>query len=264
MKKDEADQPLDKISKKKTSQSKISTFLKIETSKLKTIFMVIASALLIGSMLGFMMIKMITNFDSDLDNQAIVASTDLNNNENTVDKEPNLKMLEMKQITGFVLQVGMFSEIENAKKWESSFKDAGFKSLIWQRANNYYLLAGISPTKDQAQVIATQIKESGFDVYVKEWNTDKLEKEVTPEEEDWMNAYLSSWDETLQSISDEDVQVADLWKNLISDYPNDSKDIMELVNIINNHTVKELDNINEQSRQYFLLDLWYHYETLFD
>lgn len=235
----------------------------VETSKLKRIFMVIASALLIGSMLGFMMIKMITNFESNYNEDPAVANANSKDDETNETNQNNLVTFRLGKINAFVLQVGVFTEIANANEWETLFKEAGFKPFIWEKDNTYYLLAGVAPTKEDAQMMATKVKEANFDVYVKEWSTPELEKQVTVAEEKWLKSYITTWDSMLQSLVAEAGSDSEKWQELITQYPQQAE-LEHLVNTLNKHPLTELNDVDIQSKQHILLDLWYHFESTFD
>lgn len=273
MNKDRVDNSLNKGEKYKKSNSKKASskiitersgFFNIQMSKVKNILIVIASALLIGSMLGFMMIKMITNFEPDLNEEPLVANASLKDNDTKEANPTDLETLHLDKIHAFVLQVGVFSEVENANEWEATFKEADIKTFIWEREGKHYLLAGIAPTKDQAQIMATRIKEANFDVFIKEWETNEVEKQVTLEEEKWIKSFLGSWDKTLQSFNDQEHLESTVWDELISHFPKESTSIVSLIETLNNSAIQEINKRDEQDIQYFLLDLWYHYESIFD
>lgn len=264
-----------KIKDLDTNKNKVDEKSKKNTGKLssnksnrsiKPMLVAVISALLIGSMLGFIMIKMITNIDLNVKNDPVTANAGLNDDENKddTDDQTDLKVSHIDKLNAYVLQVGVFSKIENAKEWENKFKEAGFKALIWERESQYFLLAGIAGTEEQARVMSTEMKDANFDVFVKEWETNKTEKEFTSEEEKWILSFVKYWNETVESLTKENMHLSENWNNLTRDYPDNSDDITQLVNEINKHSFEEFHNINDWHKQYILLDLWYHYDAVFN
>lgn len=237
-------------------------FNKINTSNIKRISISIISALLIGSMLGFIMIKMITNIDVSVDQKAegIQASVNDNANEN----EANSNSTGIESLEAYVLQVGVFSEVSNAEEWSEKFNNAGIQTVTWEKEGSLFLLAGVSSIEEQAKVSAEKIKESEFDVFVKEWKTTEVNNNVSSEEQQWIISFIQIWEETLGSITKKELYMAGDWDKLTNQYPEESSAIKEIVGIIKEHAIEDLPNMDEQQKEYVLLDIWKHYETIFN
>ncbi|QGS68957.1 hypothetical protein CV093_12705 [Oceanobacillus sp. 143] len=104
-------------------------------------------------------------------------------------------------IDAFVLQAGVFANKANANEWVKSFADAGLDAIIWEKDAQYYLFLGIAATKEQANLIATELT-SEFDIFIKEWSTAEGEIELTDAEYQFVQQFAEDFQTALPVLSE--------------------------------------------------------------
>src|SRR5699024_1243566 len=100
-------------------------------------------AIFIGVFLGLMMLNMFAEKEdvaNDHDQQSLAISKDEDVKENTDRKVTTT----LKQMSAFVIQLCVFSELENADEWSKTYEQAGFPSTTFQRDNQYFLFTGVA------------------------------------------------------------------------------------------------------------------------
>src|SRR5699024_3163233 len=111
-----------------------------------------------------------------------------------VKEQPENKvMMTLKQMKAYVIQLGVFSEQENADIWSKTYAQAGFPSISFQRENQYFLFTGVANTEEKAKEFAEILLKEEIEVYVKEWETDEKEIKLTEEESKWIQLFQEQW-----------------------------------------------------------------------
>src|SRR5699024_3942517 len=96
-------------------------------------------AILIGLFLGFMMLNMFAKKDTttnDHDPQTLDASKDEDVNE----QSENKKITTLKQVKAFVIQLGVFSEQQNADTWAKHMSKQEFPLQYSKGTTNIFFL----------------------------------------------------------------------------------------------------------------------------
>lgn len=231
---------------------------------LRPFFTAVFSALLIGSLLGFLMINMFTNLDKNTNqnDDLVAAHTDPDHDDNAVkeDKTEQLDAIELEAISAYVLQVGVFSERKNADEWITTFEQAGFPTTIWEKDDLLYLLAGVTVTEEQANALVSDFSDLQFDVYIKEWKTNEVDVELTEEEMNWLQSFHAKWNNALESLNKQEGILMEDWDRLLENAPDAPESINKLVDRIK----KEKDTKKgEWEAHIMLLNIWQEYEKLF-
>ena len=68
--------------------------------------------------------------------------------------------------TLYRVQVGAFSNINNAKNFENQVKSKGFTTFLTKINNTYKVQVGAFSKKTNAEAMAKKLKEAGFDCYI--------------------------------------------------------------------------------------------------
>ncbi|PAV27623.1 hypothetical protein CIL05_21100 [Virgibacillus profundi] len=231
----------------------------------KPVIVTTIAAIAIGSILGFVMLRMFVIIDGDLsangsNNTPVLADdTDKDEEESSTATSTSLYMLE--PIQAFVLQSGVFSEQANADEWAAKYDEAGLPSIIWEMDNQYFLLAGLGNTNDHAKQSAAELSADGFDIFVKEWNTGEIEVELTKEEHAWLKTFVEQWEETLASLTSNEVFSVASWKELINNYPEGTKKLSGLSETIE-EVIDEMSTAENRKAQHILLKLWLQYDKV--
>lgn len=223
--------------------------------QLKPLIMAVISAVIIGSVLGFTLIRMFVQVDSPSSaNGAIPTVGGVNNAENSV--TVSTESYQIEPLQSYIIQAGIFSEEPNAVEWQKKYTDLDIKTIIWQREDQYFLLAGVAPTKELGQSIAESLSQQGnVDLYVKEWSTADGEVELTKEEVQWIDSFHSFWQtELTNQLNATDPITSDKIQPLIESVPKETHAINKLVETLN-------ETSGEPSSQQ-LLSLMHEYEIL--
>ncbi|MEI3596555.1 MULTISPECIES: SPOR domain-containing protein [unclassified Oceanobacillus] len=165
-----------------------------DKSWLAPVFLTILSAGVIGTVLGIFIINLFTGIENEQTGEDPSPSTAVTAQEtdNQVKAEQQLPTL-----AAYVLQAGLFEEKANAEEWQQSYMSAGEPAFIWERDGQYFLLIGIFHTEEQAKQRAVELQGEGFDVFVKEWQTNEKELNLTEGASEWVNQLGQVWEEAL-------------------------------------------------------------------
>ncbi|MBP1968803.1 stage II sporulation protein B [Virgibacillus natechei] len=236
---------------------------KIKLKPFKPVMLAISSAVVIGSILGIIMLRMFVGIESDIaqgNNNLPVAGVD--NEDNGNNTEAGLSTFSNGSIDAYVLQGGVFSEMENADEWVENYDQAGLHSLIWEVNDQYFLLVGLANTDDQAKQFANDITaEEGFEVFGKEWNTAEREVELIEEEAEWLQAFEENWHEALGSLENEEIFIVDEWEGLVENYPEETDRLASLNESISSF-LDEMEQAEGSKAQNILLNMWYQYDRV--
>lgn len=244
-----------KISKPTIAFSKKKSRTKFQISPLLTATL---TAILIGLFLGVLMLNMFTNKENHASTnnpQQAVGQNDEDDMDQTETKPTTLK-----QMKAFVLQLGVFSGIENVSSWSETYQQEGYSSIHFHRDDQYFLFAGLAETKEKAKEFATTLLSDDIDVYVKEWITNEIEMELTAEESEWFTSFQEQWQTSLQSLERQEGVILNDWNNLIESYPTDSEKITQLVEVI--QLLTEANTENDLELQNKILNIWKVYEKV--
>ncbi len=222
----------------------------------KPIIVAAVSAVVIGICLGIIMLNMFDGID-DGTNSEIEHTTASNTDTNTQDSEQTLSSITLQPIHAFVLQAGVFSTEANASQWSEKYQKAGFPTTIWQRDDQFFLLAGIAETKKQAESLKANFAD--FDIYVKEWNTKETEKQFTQPGNEWISSFAELWHESLKTISAQETVSAEAWQNLLDGYPKQAEKLSPFFEQISDSR-KKFEGTNMANEQIFLIDQWRQFE----
>jgi len=180
-----------------------------------------ASAVLIGIALGYVMIRLFagmeapeasssTAYQDDIDNQTAssneegatepsstpeTSSTDQGEEGEAVTTEQT--SMTFPNVSAFVVQAGIFSTREQAEIMQNAISEKGVKSYIWPREDEFYLFAGVAPSKAEGEQIATLLKSQEIEVYVKEWSVTGADKTVSQPEGEWVQKGIEEWQSLL-------------------------------------------------------------------
>lgn len=232
---------------------------KAKFTTLKPIIIATFSAITIGVILGVLLLSMFTRLPNDNSNLHVTSPKNEKDNENSNTKKNEFNTYELPEINAHVLQVGLFSEKKNAEEWFAIYEKAHIPTFIWEKDNNFYLFAGALMTSDMAKQEALNIKEQGFDVFTKLWETEVQEVELTESEYTWVQAMIELWNKSLTTDSE---QFLEVWGQLLADKPSEMPHISTLIEKITELHNNEMPEADKKKRQIILMEIWKHYEEL--
>lgn len=250
-----------------TSKQKDSIKQRPSLHHMKPLLIAIFSALTIGALLGFIMLVMFKGVGDQPPSQSAVTNNSEENENNNDDQNEEMEqggddLVNVQDVQAYVLQSGVFSEMENAKEWKKPYQDAGQPTVIWERDGEYYLFAGISATRQQGKDDAEELSKSDLDIFVKEWNIKASKVNVTEDESDWIHSFQTLWEETLQSVSEDNGMLVDQWKQFIDQESSQSENILSFQSELKQLLPEENLQEDRFQQQQFLLKIWYEFEQL--
>src|SRR5690625_7701090 len=102
------------------------------------------------------------------------------------------------------------------------------------------------------------LKEAGFDVYIRIWETAELNDQLGKNDLIWLTSFYHLWNESIRKTSDEK-QFLNKWLQLMEDevavYEKVSLFVDEMTALFNEQSFE-----TENERQVWLLKLWLLYE----
>lgn len=237
-------------SNKKIIKSKKNPVFKL----LKPIILTILSAVAVGSILGFIMLRMFGGIGMEPSNDAVVPVTGAPN-EAADNNSSETEIIALDPINAFILQGGVYSEESNAVEWQSRFQEAGMPSMLWERDGQTYLLAGIAVTKESGDEIAERFSE--LDIYIKEWSVQSAELEASAAEKEWLEEFYSTWLHSLEQVENSGTFQHETWQQLAENAPEGNENLKPLIT-----AVREIGQTEGLAGRVQLLELLYAYERV--
>lgn len=218
------------------------------------------TAILIGLFLGLIMLNLFSNKGDgvNVSESKTAANQGNTNHEEQASQGPT----SLQQINAYVLQVGVFEEKGNADNWSDTYQQQGFSTTSFFRDNQYFLFIGLADTEETAKKFAATLLERGIEVYVKEWTVNGIEKDLTPEEAEWMQLFQEQWHIALKSLGKQKEMRLNDWKELIDGHPTTSKLINSFIEGIQPFFEKEIKGDGDFSLQNDLLNVLKSYEEI--
>lgn len=221
------------------------------------------TAIFIGLFLGLMMLNMFAKKE-DIANYNDQQSSAIPEDEDAMEHaENNVMSTSLKQMSAFVIQLGVFSERENADTWSKTYEQTGFPSTLFKRDDQYFLFIGMANTEEKAKEFAEVLLEQDIEVYVKEWKTNEIDIKLTEEESKWIQLFQELWQTTLSSLSQQEGMLLGDWEELIKKHPKNSDLITafvsEIQSIFENRPEKQTSFLLQND----LLNIWKSYEEIF-
>ena len=242
------------------SSSKKIQFIQI----VKPLTIAISLAVIIGTIFGFIMLKIFGTIDNGMISQG---NNPIVSVENSSEKEENAKKDVMKTelpgIQAYILQGGVFSSKENAEKFADDFQGNGVMTMIWKRDNEFFLILGLSHSLKEANKMAANIEENNLDVFVKEWETPTREIKVTKDEEEWIHSFQMTLNTAIERLDNPKNDSFAEWDDLLKNIPNQSESLSSFEELIHELLNNEKENNDSKSfTQKDLLKIWLQYENL--
>ncbi|MGR3765211.1 hypothetical protein [Rossellomorea sp. NS-SX7] len=147
------------------------------------LIMSIIGAVVVGAVLGFGTLKVITNTDGG----AVPAATLQDDTAAGVAGGSEAAgPLELKEFSTPVLQGGVFSSEESMAAMKDSLTSKGINSASIEKDGQWFLLLGVSAHVETAKLLGENIKENGVEVYAKDFQLNAKEIKVSSEEKTFL------------------------------------------------------------------------------
>ncbi len=244
-------------SSKKTALPKITTFSSNTKKKngrpLGTIIISAVFAILIGTTIGVVMLKLVitTPTDKTVTTIPTVVTEKPDSTEPKTNEGKNTTGA-ISQLTAYVIQGGVFSSEAGAKETSSSLASKGVPSQAVEMDGKFYLFLGVADSIEAAKSLGAQYKENGIeDVFAKPLLIDEKKfTNVTDKEKTFLEAVPTIY-QTLSIVTSSALMTQSI--------PNDANKILAEVeeqfkSSVKNEKVKglksELVSANEKVKAY--------------
>lgn len=173
----------------------------------KPVIVTVFSAIIVGCLLGFFMIRLFVNMDSEMaDRSAGAKEAALTINEKQAAAPAAASVTELPPLQAYILQAGIFSTVANAEEWALKFETAGIDTLVWERDGQFFLIAGATVSQEEGKALAESYKlklagDGEADLYVKEWSTAGGQVEIGEADSQLMEKILEAWNSSMESGS---------------------------------------------------------------
>lgn len=218
--------------------------------KAKAIMIAICCSVFIGILFGsisLQMAKQEMGFE-----ETKVHSVEENQQEDA--KNEGTSTNNMEEISFYVVQGGVFSEIENAETYGSKFTKKGFPATAWKNnEEDVYLFTGIAATEEEATDIAEEMVDKELEVYVKEWQVEPKQLSGSEADYQFINQFLELWH---INLDDQEFKES-AWQDML----NHSNEVNEDVDLLKEEIQTLIED--EVPLQQFLLEAMYTYESRF-
>ncbi|SFA68905.1 Sporulation related domain-containing protein [Lentibacillus halodurans] len=233
------------------------------------------SAIVIGSVLGFFMLNMFVDINDDIGRQgdapplAAAGDEDGDEGSSNSDKGDNAgsgsddaaSSAAIDAVNVFVLQAGKFGEQANADEMAATFQESGYPAMVWEKGEFFFVLSGITDSKQQAAQLANELSDENLEVYVKEWGTESGEMDLPDEEKEWLQTYEQQWNDALDSVNDGNQLSQDAWADVIDEIPENTERITEFADFLREQH-QQMGQADKWQDQVILLSLWEQFNQL--
>lgn len=221
---------------------------------LKPFVLTILTAMIVGSVLGFIMLRMFGGIGAETGDEQVDPVSGFQS-ANANDSEEGTQSFTLDSIDLFMMQGGVFTEESNAREWKSTFQDSGLPAMLWKRDGQIYLFVGFAMTKETGENLAEQYPN--LDIYVREWSVPSVELEGTEEEKEWLEAFLAQWQTSAEQLeSTERFQLGE-WDQLYEQAPDNSEKLAPVVTAI-----ESMEQDGDLEGKGELIGILYEYEQM--
>ncbi|SEU08759.1 hypothetical protein SAMN05421676_11917 [Salinibacillus kushneri] len=170
-----------------------------------------ASAIVVGAILGFVMLRVLSGVGTDNSQEASniqnngSPSAEENSSANGSNDNSQGTTVSFDGFESHVVQVGVYSTKKKANERQAIFEESGVNPFIWKQEGQFYLFAAIAMTDSSIKETEANIDSLGFDpekdTYVKTWSVAAKDKETSETEANWIKEGMSYWEEAVPLLS---------------------------------------------------------------
>lgn len=225
----------------------------------KPLFVSILSAITIGVLLGFIILRLgaggtdVDHADSQTPPTANSA-VDTNKEENSSGEATT--PVELGALQAYVLQAGVYSERENTDDVVSTFKDHGYTPIVWDQNDQYFVFTHVFATEEKAKQVSKQMEDKDLETYAKLWTTDKKTVDLSSEDARFVQDFVEVWTETVEKHANNETDFVESWAQLAEDMPTSDSNVQQLVTYVTDE-IKETEVAIDIEQ--ILFDTWQIY-----
>src|SRR5699024_5863959 len=93
----------------------------------------------------------------------------------------------------FVIQGGVFSNMDNANSQAEKFTEYGHAPFNWQTEDGVYVFVDVASNEEEAKHLAKKIEQNSFDVFVTKREIDSVQLSMSDREYEWLTQFLALW-----------------------------------------------------------------------
>ncbi|MEG9296984.1 hypothetical protein V6B33_11005 [Mangrovibacillus sp. Mu-81] len=147
------------------------------------LLMSIIGAVVVGAVLGFGTLKVITTTDGG----AVPAASLQDKTEAGVaEGSETASVVGLKEFSTSVLQGGVFSSQETLTAMQDTLTSKGITSASIEKDGQWFLLLGVSADLETAKLLGEDMKKGGVEVYAKDFQLGSKEVKATKEEKSFL------------------------------------------------------------------------------
>jgi stage II sporulation protein B len=147
------------------------------------LLMSIIGAVVVGAVLGFGTLKVITNTDGG----AVPAATLQDDTAADVTGGSTAAAtVQLKEFSTSVLQGGVFSSQESMTAMQDTLTSKGITSASIEKDGQWFLMLGVSADVETAKVLGEEMKGNGVEVYAKDFQLNAKEIKASNEEKSFL------------------------------------------------------------------------------
>ncbi|WP_270583095.1 SPOR domain-containing protein [Bacillus smithii] len=147
----------------------------------------IVSAMIVGIMLGFVIVKVVTNADAGTPVKQVRSSQ-----QGTVTAKSNKEeTLVLPELSASIVQGGIFSKEEAAQEVLKKVKDKGVPAETFMQDGQYVLLLGTAGSIEDAKKLGSLWKEKKVDVYAKTFTIPERKIQAAKSDTGLVEQYVS-------------------------------------------------------------------------
>ncbi|MGD6957092.1 SPOR domain-containing protein [Rossellomorea aquimaris] len=130
------------------------------------LLMSIIGAVVVGAVLGFGTLKVITTTDGPSAPAATLQDTTAEGN---TEEKQSVSAVELKDFSTSIVQGGVYSTEELLNDMKESLAGKGISSASVEKDGQFYLILGVSGDLESAKSLGAELKEQGVDVFAKDF-----------------------------------------------------------------------------------------------
>ncbi|MDX8046571.1 SPOR domain-containing protein [Gracilibacillus sp. S3-1-1] len=225
-------------------------------SKYKPLLISGVTAIVIGSFLGVIMLRMFINIDPE--EVAFDSSSTINNQAASVSSEQvetKEENYQGKEYHFYVTQAGVFSSESAAEQLVAELKEENIDGMVWQRDDSYHVYVSLTSSQEASKDFTEKFISDSDDMYSgKPWDVNAESAALEEGESEWVQLLESSLEQMIEGNIDEGEM-----NRLLEDKPtNPSALVEQIVSILESLQAQN----EEQSAQVLVLQVLYNYDRL--
>lgn len=230
----------------------------------KPLLISILSAITIGVILGFIVLRMgaggtgaTNNIEASQTPPPTKSTTGPAGEEE--DSSSPTSPIELVELQAYVLQAGVYSERDNTDEVVSTFESHGYAPVVWEKDRQFYVFTHLFAAEEQAKEEVEDMEKSELETYAKSWITENRTVDMSEEEGVFIQEFVETWNETVEKHSNQETDVIGLWEQLVEEIPEEEGVLEPLTTYVTTE-IEEAEMAIEMDE--LLLNTWILYEQI--